>query len=260
MPGCRSAAAGAPWPAGWGSGPEMVPATLAAAANRAEGRRGRAERGQGPGELGQGRLRTAYLGGWLSTAGEHRGQTLALRRGLQALASLDLSQQLRVVTRWGHHVERLGAYVKAGEEALARGRVVSPAAPTCASAAPAPSQDRLGDPPWPQAAIQIPSLAGGSALGGPRVGTPTGSQKSCCPDILPALLTGGGAPAWGPLGVHDGSWAGPRGSNGCPRSAHSLPSSDTPLGPAPDLCPGCPGSAGQGGASLWPSVCISKAQ
>ena len=98
-----------------------------------------------------------------------------------------------------------------------------------------PAQVRMGSEPSlrPWAAIQTPCPAGGSVLGGPRVGTPTGSQKSYNPAILPALLTRRGAPTWGPLGDHDGSWAGPGDSNECPRPAHSLPSSNTPLGASP---------------------------
>lgn len=51
-----------------------------------------------------------YVGPCLATAREDSGEAFALRCRLQALPSLDFSQELRVVASGGHHVERLGAW------------------------------------------------------------------------------------------------------------------------------------------------------
>lgn len=198
----------------------MVPATPAAAAIPAAGRSGGAEcwANRSEGDRGGAACRVSYLGGRLPTAGEHRGQPFALRRGLQTLARLDLSQQLRIVARRGHHVERLGAWAEAGEETLARCGARTPTAPYLPSAAASPSQ--LGPRPSlglrGQLSRSCPSTP--AALRDPRGGSSLAGSL-CGPTILPALLTGCGAPPWRPLGVHDGSWAGPGDSSECLRPA-----------------------------------------
>lgn len=198
-----------------------VPATPAAAAIPAAGRSGGAEcwANRSEGNRGGAACRVSYLGGRLPTAREHRGQPLTLRRGLQTLARLDLSQQLRIVARRGHHVERLGACAEAGEETLARCGACAPTAPHLSSAAASPSQGG----PWPSPGLRgqlsrsYPSTP--AALGDPRGGS-SSAGSLCGPTILPALLTGCGAPTWRPLGVHGGSWAGPGNSSECLRPAY----------------------------------------
>lgn len=46
-----------------------------------------------------------YVGARGSAAGVDGGVALVVGGGLQALSSLDLCQQIRVVARRGHHVE-----------------------------------------------------------------------------------------------------------------------------------------------------------
>ena len=177
----------------------MVPATPAAAAIPAAGRSGGAEcwANRSEGDRGGAACRVSYLGGRLPTAGEHRGQPFALRRGLQTLARLDLSQQLRIVARRRHHVERLGAWAEAGEETLARCGARTPTAPYLPSAAASPSQ--LGPRPSlglrGQLSRSCPSTP--AALRDPRGGSSLAGSL-CGPTILPALLTGCGAPPGGP--------------------------------------------------------------
>lgn len=48
--------------------------------------------------------------------GEDRGVSFTVGRGLQALPCFNLRQQLRVVGRWGHHVEGLCACGRSGRK------------------------------------------------------------------------------------------------------------------------------------------------
>lgn len=71
-------------------------------------------------------------------------------------------------------------------------------------------------PLGPEGSSQVPALR--AALWDPRGGSfPCGLQG---PTILLALLTGRGAAAWRPLGVHDGFWASPGDSSDCLRPAY----------------------------------------
>ena len=184
----------------------MVPATPAAAAIPAAGRSGGAEcwANRSEGDRGGAACRVSYLGGRLPTAGEHRGQPFALRRGLQTLARLDLSQQLRIVARRGHHVERLGAWAEAGEETLARCGARTPTAPYLPSAAASPSQ--LGPRPslglrgqlsrsCPSTPAALRDPRGGSSLAGslcgPTLRSPPGCSRASPPhknQSLPTVL------------------------------------------------------------------------
>lgn len=122
-------------------------------------------------------------------------------------------------------------------------RPASPPPPTCPPLPPSPSQRRPGPSLGLRGQLsrsQVPQ----AALWDPRGGSSAGSPRS--PSILPALLTGCGAPAWRPLGVHDGSWAGPGASSvylrpaqrtDCRAPEHYLGPATRPLSRLPRPCP-----------------------
>lgn len=171
----------------------------AAAAIPATGRSGRAEcwANGSEGNRGGAACRVSYLGGRLPTSGEHRGQPLALRRGLQTLARLDLSQQLRIVARRGHHVERLGACAEAGEETLARCGARSPAAPHLPSAAASPSQGGPGLPLGSESSSPGPAPPPRQLSGTPEAGPPRLAASAAPPSSRP-YSRGVGPPPGGP--------------------------------------------------------------
>lgn len=143
-------------------------------------------------------ITTTYVGPCLAAAGEDGGETFALRRWLEALPSLDLGQQLRVVTGGGHHVEGLGAWREAGWAV----RVPLPAAP-----------DALG-------ALQAGRAQGGWLIAPPQLGPPESPIRAA--SLIPPHCKSSDLPVEGP--AH--GWSSPVG-----QTRATSPGSWTPCSP-----------------------------